>query len=61
MGVTLRATQACHVLVILLSNSCFPCEQGVCHWPLLVDTFLGLGLDPVLGPSVFEAIIFCLW
>ena len=61
MGVPLRATQACPVLVILLSNICFPCVQGVCHWPLLVDTFPGLGLDPILGLSVFEAIIFYLW
>ena len=57
MCVTLRATQACTIPVIVPSNSCFPFVQGVCRQHLLVDTFPGLGLDPVVGPATFEAII----
>lgn len=41
----------------LLSNSCFLAYGAVAAGPLLVDTFPGFGLDPVVGTCAFAAII----
>ncbi|KAL3790826.1 hypothetical protein ACHAW5_008759 [Stephanodiscus triporus] len=41
----------------LLSNSCFLAYGAIAAGPLLVDTFPGLGLDPVVGTCAFAAMI----